>query len=646
MSRRFRMTVKEAFLADSTLGCSPHGSVSTLDDFQAVEGGTQVPTSRTGVGLLPNERKNSTFWEMRPNVASWEEGILAFPMKWFTSDTDITLEDLFVSRHDSAGSLVQCLGSLQNLADDMVDDKRTDYQVNLVASTGAVSDFMLIYLVFRNANLGFGQQPAYWYGLDIITPLAAVQPALQQAPLVLASGSIMRMPARNRRTWRTRVVRFPDGSEQRTPDMGVAQRAVRMNLSLLRESERADWQEFLENQRGRLNNFFFVSPFENLLKWSERPGQALFTKTADVYIGQNEVLWSENAKQSEWTKNQCTVGDVGGQVGPDGNMTGQRLTPDGGATDAYIQQVVTFTKTSGPNTERRWTPWVKAASGTPSIDIEVRKDSDGLVLASVTAALTTSWQKFPVQFDSGNESAVRVRIGGSSTWVVAEGAIDWTFGQLIVGSEDLDYTKTEATKVELKIADPFWQQAPAGVTGASDGFNSSFPKRARQVVMQGQGANELAQLTSVTPGGSGGRRIKGLTIAGSVWVKDNVNSEGTYTAELVVRDSQDAESGTTGAIAPTSSWVRIKTSKQFSPGNGTNGVEWALKLDDTAGTRGSILVFGPQLNAGDPDAEYMMETKELCGIYSARLGSDTIEELTKIGDLFDFVEDITIEEAF
>jgi hypothetical protein len=144
----------------------------------------------------------------------------------------------------------------------------------------------------------------------------------------------------------------------------------------------------------------------------------------------NRLLWSQDFSNAAYTKNQCTV-SADSQNDPNGAATADRVTPDGGATDAYVQQDVTST-VLGTLTGRTFTfsVYLKAASGTPSISIRVLNQS-GTSRGTQACALTTSWQRFSVAaaMQSG-DTTVRIQIGGGTTWVVAEGAVDMWGAQL------------------------------------------------------------------------------------------------------------------------------------------------------------------------------------------------------------------------
>jgi hypothetical protein len=66
--------------------------------------------------------------------------------------------------------------------------------------------------------------------------------------------------------------------------------------------------------------------------------------------------------------------------------------------------------------------WLKAASGTPAVNIRV-EDDVGYSLLS--CSLTTSWQRFSLSrtLDAA-ATLVRFRVGGDNTWPVGDGAID------------------------------------------------------------------------------------------------------------------------------------------------------------------------------------------------------------------------------
>lgn len=143
-----------------------------------------------------------------------------------------------------------------------------------------------------------------------------------------------------------------------------------------------------------------------------------------LQIAKNYLTDPRAFDNAAWTKNQCSV-TATNIVAPNGAAEAERVTPDVGATDAYVRQV---SSSMGVKFNRKFSfgVWLKAASGTPSVNIYIKRDSGAAVQAVSTANLTTSWQFFSATGTTENFGigTLDVYVGSATTWVEAEGAID------------------------------------------------------------------------------------------------------------------------------------------------------------------------------------------------------------------------------
>ena len=142
-----------------------------------------------------------------------------------------------------------------------------------------------------------------------------------------------------------------------------------------------------------------------------------------IQVGHNYLIDTAAFNTATWTKNQCTS-STNTIIAPNGVTEAERVTPDGGATDALIRQEVSTGVPGIPNRTFTGRSWLKAASGTPSIDI-LLKNQAAVTRASKSITLSTTWAEYFVNGAmAAGDTAVRFYIGGNSTWVIAEGAID------------------------------------------------------------------------------------------------------------------------------------------------------------------------------------------------------------------------------
>ncbi len=78
---------------------------------------------------------------------------------------------------------------------------------------------------------------------------------------LLKTGAVMQYPGERASQFRSQVVRFVDGSEQRYRD-APAVRRWKIRLELLEERELAAIEEFFAENQGAFGSFTFVDPWD------------------------------------------------------------------------------------------------------------------------------------------------------------------------------------------------------------------------------------------------------------------------------------------------------------------------------------------------------------------------------------------------
>lgn len=157
------------------------------------------------------------------------------------------------------------------------------------------------------------------------------------------------------------------------------------------------------------------------LGWN--PSSSGVLKKGDyLQIVKNYEPYPRAFDNAHWTKYQCTI-TATNIVAPNGVAEAERATPDGGATGAYLWAIETTYPSRFKGLTWVFSIWLKAASGTPSIQIQIYNAGAGG--QPITCNLTTSWQRFsPSYAFPADATALYVQIGGGSTWPEADGPID------------------------------------------------------------------------------------------------------------------------------------------------------------------------------------------------------------------------------
>lgn len=94
----------------------------------------------------------------------------------------------------------------------------------------------------------------------------------------LGSGAVSQYPVRRRRRLRTVVNRAADGRTVRLPDPGATVTEWTLAYSDLSDAEAAALRAFFAECEGSLREFTFVDPAANLLAWSEKLDEPVWTR--------------------------------------------------------------------------------------------------------------------------------------------------------------------------------------------------------------------------------------------------------------------------------------------------------------------------------------------------------------------------------
>src|SRR5262245_61681486 len=94
----------------------------------------------------------------------------------------------------------------------------------------------------------------------------------------LASGALGQFPVRKQRRLRTVVNRAADGRTVRLQDPAAEVTEWQLTYTELNDAEAAALRAFFEECEGSLRGFTFVDPSANLLAWSEKLDEAVWTR--------------------------------------------------------------------------------------------------------------------------------------------------------------------------------------------------------------------------------------------------------------------------------------------------------------------------------------------------------------------------------
>ena len=424
-------------------------------------------------------------------------------------------------------------------------------------------------------------------------------------------GFVCTYPLRVTDQYSTQVVRTPDFTTESFVDLSTPLKRWELRWDAMVDEDYETWHQFIREVGGSGGQFTFIDPSENLLQHTEDFSNAVWLKGTDLVVGKNYLTRSQEIDHSDWIRNEVASVSADSQTAPDNTATAERVTPSGGATNTFVRQQTTAPPDIA-SAEFVFSVFLKAASGTPTIDIKLAAESPGLTnRATTAAALTTSWQRFSVTGTmGGGDTAVNGIVGGGSSWPVGDGAVDVWGAQLEYGSVASDYTSTTTAAVDLQIADPDFVANP----GYPDNLNSATPKRGQVLVNHGAVIPSFRQEVS-------GLAVTGMQLINSIWIK---TPTGTATETLFLED-RTITGGLRNevfstAYNATTTWQKFEIGARFSKGNSSSIVEIAIEV-----AVGKILhVFGPQMEATSIVSAYKKSTSLSALHAKCRFAADSL----------------------
>lgn len=155
-----------------------------------------------------------------------------------------------------------------------------------------------------------------------------------------------------------------------------------------------------------------------------------------LQVTKNYITFPRALDNAAWVKNECTVGaDTQDNPDPGTQNDAERVTPSGGATDAWVRSAEFAIPAAMVGRVLTASCWRKAAAGSPAVRLEVLNQAD-VVRDFASGGLSTAWlrQTLSNTFFQAGDTGGRLRVGGSSSWIEAEGAVD-AWGAAVYSAE-------------------------------------------------------------------------------------------------------------------------------------------------------------------------------------------------------------------
>ena len=112
---------------------------------------------------------------------------------------------------------------------------------------------------------------------------------------LLKTGAVAQYGSERARRFSTRVARFIDGKEQRSPQYGGALKRWVIRLERLDEAELAALEKFFESQAGRAGSFEFTDPWDAVVHADcSFESDAMAAEFRGIARGAGEVAIREN----------------------------------------------------------------------------------------------------------------------------------------------------------------------------------------------------------------------------------------------------------------------------------------------------------------------------------------------------------------
>lgn len=138
------------------------------------------------------------------------------------------------------------------------------------------------------------------------------------------------------------------------------------------------------------------------------------------------LMQSAHNDFTTWALNQAT--DSGAVADPFGSNEARRFTPTAGATNTYVRPSISPSIGNGAVNGRRFgfSIYLRAVSGTPSVDIQLRDGPSAVTLGTKTVTLSTSWRRYYVSGVGAGSGSIYLMpyVGTNNTWNEADGAFE------------------------------------------------------------------------------------------------------------------------------------------------------------------------------------------------------------------------------
>jgi hypothetical protein len=185
---------------------------------------------------------------------------------------------------------------------------------------------------------------------------------------------------------------------------------------------------------------------------------AASTNYLEASLNDNLVAYPTAFDNAAWGKSQCSV-TATNITDPLGGVTADEITPNSGATVAYVYQSGLAPATFSVGQMYTASVYAKAASGTPPIQIKITNQDGTALRGNTSGTLSTSWQRFSVSGTvQASDTAFMIVIG---YFAAANGPIDLWGAQLVEGPLT-PYIDPSMVWKRVNIGDSYNATMPSG----------------------------------------------------------------------------------------------------------------------------------------------------------------------------------------